>query len=201
MTRIATNTHLACTSSTWAASSSGSASVLSTTMASPFEPAPVTVILLSESRASSLSLLRRAMTRTAASCWYRAVASSSLVRASCSLRLYVSSARESHSFWNVASSAGIEVSVGGRGRTMRELFMGRRSSAVRASPVLGSVPCSLIYCSMSLFSYTTPAAMLAGLGCVQRQGYRANEPDFFDATGSWGASPETGSRLSAFEKK
>lgn len=39
---------------------------------------------------------------------------------------------------------------------MREDLIGSRSSAVITSP-LGSAPCSLIYCSMSRFSYTTPS--------------------------------------------
>lgn len=151
--RIANDkTYLAWTSSTRAASSSGRPSALSTIMASPPTAPSVTVTLLRESLASSRSLVSLAMTRTAASCWYRAVASSSLVLASCSLRLYVSKARLSHSCWNVERRAGIEVSAGGRGRTIREEVMGRRSSEVRASPVLGSVPCSLMYCSIRRFS-------------------------------------------------
>lgn len=46
----------------------------------------------------------------------------------------------------------MDVSVGGRGRTVREDLMGRRSSPVRPSPVPGSVPCSVMYCSMRRFS-------------------------------------------------
>ena len=46
----------------------------------------------------------------------------------------------------------MEVRVGGRGRTIRDEEMGRRSSLVRASPELGSVPFSLMYCSIRRFS-------------------------------------------------
>lgn len=39
---------------------------------------------------------------------------------------------------------------------MRDDLIGSKSSAVITSP-LGSAPCSLMYCSMSRFSYTTPS--------------------------------------------
>lgn len=62
-------TYLACVSSTAAANSSGRPSTLSTAIASPLAVPSVAVTLPSASRASSLSLVNLAMTRTAASCW------------------------------------------------------------------------------------------------------------------------------------
>lgn len=109
-------------------------------------------------RASSRSRDRRAMTRTAASFWYSAVDSSSLVRCSCSRRLKVSSAMASHSFWKVERRAGMDVRVGGRGRTTRAVFTGKRSSRVRSSLVIGSFPFSSIHFSIKRFSKTLPAA-------------------------------------------
>lgn len=132
---------------------------LSTAIASPLAAAdPVTVTFDNASLASSRSFVSLAITRTAASCWYSAVASSSRVRANCSLRLYASSASESHSFWKEASKAGMEVRVGGRGRTMRADLMGRRSSTSSSSPDTGSLPFSSMYFSISRFSKTAPIA-------------------------------------------
>lgn len=51
-----------------------------------------------------------------------------------------SRARASHSDWKVERRAGMEVCVGGRGGAIREVLMGMRSSTVRGSEVIGSVP-------------------------------------------------------------
>jgi hypothetical protein len=51
---------------------------------------------------------------------------------------------------------------------MREDLMGSKSSAVMTSP-LGSAPCSLMYCSMSRFSYTTPLKSRLAVSHCQMQ--------------------------------
>ena len=125
------------------ATSSSESPCPSTCIASPFVAAPpFTVILERASRASSLSLDSLVITRTAASCSYNARLSSCLVCVRCCRRVNVSSAKASHSFWKTPRSEGIEVSVGGRGRTVRDDFSSTKSSNVRSSPVTGSLPFS-----------------------------------------------------------
>jgi len=143
-----------CVASTASANSSGSASVESMAISSPFaaDADPATVTLASDARASSRSLVRRAMTRTAASFWYSALANSlRSLPISCSSPK-TCSASPSHSFWKAASNAGIEVRVGGRGRTIRADLTGMRSSRERTSFVPGSVPFSSTYFSIRFFS-------------------------------------------------
>lgn len=65
----------------------------------------------------------------------------------------------------------MEVRVGGRGLTLREVRRSMRSSVERSSPLTGSVWFSLMYCSIRRRSKTLP--------------------DLREATGCWGASPET----------
>jgi hypothetical protein len=48
------------------------------------------------------------------------------------------------------------VSVGGRGRTMRAVLIGRRSSRSSSSPETGSLPFSSTYFSINRFSKTAP---------------------------------------------
>ena len=84
------------------------------------------------------------MTLTAASCSYNARLSSCRVCVRCFRRVCVSNARASHSFWKIDSNDGIEVRVGGRGRTMRDDLSSTRSCVVKSSFVTGSLPCSEI---------------------------------------------------------
>ncbi len=136
-------TYASCVLSTWAMIASGTP-VLSICIASPLlgtARAP-TLILDSASVASSRSFVSLAITRTAASCWYRAVLSSCRVSASIFFRVKVSSAKASHSSWNTPSREGIEVRVGGRGLTIRCELRSIRSSLISASPVVGSTPFS-----------------------------------------------------------
>lgn len=86
-------------------------------------------------------------------------------------------------------SAGIDVSVGGRGFTVRVVLSSMRSSVVRSSPLTGSVPCSAMYDSMRRFSNTFPAAVL-----VAAHGEECREsciPLLREATGTCGCSPDT----------
>jgi hypothetical protein len=167
----AQDTHCACVSSTLATSASGSAWP-STCIASPLlaPPPPLMVTLESASRASSLSRDSRAITRVAASFWYRAVLSSCRVCASCCLSVCVSSTMASHSFWKALSSAGIDVRFGARGVTTWGDLSSMRSSTARSSPETGSVWFSAMWASIRRFSKTLPLLR--------------------DATGSRGASPE-----------
>lgn len=65
----------------------------------------------------------------------------------------------------------MEVRLGARGRTTRADWIGSRSSGSSSSPVMGSLPFSSMYFSISRFSKTVPV--------------------FLETTGSSGASPET----------
>ena len=135
---------LSCVASTLATRTSESPCP-STCMASPLIAGPpFRVILESAFRASSLSRDNLAMTLTAASCWYSAVLNSCRVCANCCLSVYVSRARASHSFWNTERRDGIEVRVGGRGRTTRADLTSTKSSTVSSSFVTGSVPFSVM---------------------------------------------------------
>lgn len=117
---------------------------------------PLTAILDSASRASSLSLESLVMTLTAASCSYNALLSSCRVCVKCCRRVWVSNASASHSFWKTDSNDGMEVRVGGRGRTVRDDLSSTRSSVARSSFVTGSLPCSEMYASMRRFSKIFP---------------------------------------------
>jgi hypothetical protein len=139
-------------------------------MASPLAAPPLMVTLDSASRASSRSRDNRAITRVAASFWYRAVLSSWRVCASCCFSVCVSSTMASHSFWKALSSAGIEVKLGARGVTTCGDLSAIRSSTARSSPVTGSVWFSAMCASIRRFSKTLPLLR--------------------EATGSRGASPE-----------
>jgi len=164
------HTYCACVSSTLVTRSWGSAWP-STCIASPLlAPPPLIVTFDSASRASSLSRDKRAITRVAASFWYRAVLSSCRVCASCCLSVCVSSINASHSFWKALSSAGIDVRLGARGVTTWGDLSSIRSSTERSSPVTGSVWFSAMCASIRRFSKTLPLLR--------------------EATGSRGASPE-----------
>lgn len=123
----------------------GCSGVGSTCIASPLVSAPERMLrLASASRASSRSLVTRAITLTAASCWYSALLKSCLVCARFCRKVYVSSASASHSSWKTERSDGIDVRVGGLGRTVFCVLRSIRSSIERVSPVVGSVPFSVM---------------------------------------------------------
>mmetsp|Transcript_3483 Transcript_3483/g.12026 ORF Transcript_3483/g.12026 Transcript_3483/m.12026 type:complete len:209 (-) Transcript_3483:77-703(-) len=115
-------------------------------------------------RASSRSLMRRAMMRQAASCWYRACDSSCLVRSRCCFRVNVSRTSSSYSFWNMVRRPGMEAAVTGRGRAVGCTLSVTSSSLASSSPEMGSLPSSSTYFSMRRFSNTAPERGLA-TGC------------------------------------
>ena len=109
-------------------------------MASPLLVPPALIVTFDNaSRASSLSLVNRAMTLIAASCWYSAVANSCRVWFSCCLIVKDSSAKASHSFWNVERRDGMDVRVGGRGATILKDLRSIRSATSNSSPFTGSL--------------------------------------------------------------
>mmetsp|Transcript_3397 Transcript_3397/g.7960 ORF Transcript_3397/g.7960 Transcript_3397/m.7960 type:complete len:344 (-) Transcript_3397:204-1235(-) len=93
-------------------------------------------------RASSRSLIRRATTRHAASCWYRACDSSWRVACRSLRRSLVSSISASHSLWKEASMPGMEVDAAGLGFTALFALIGSRSSSVSGVFVTGHSPVS-----------------------------------------------------------
>mmetsp|Transcript_1009 Transcript_1009/g.2889 ORF Transcript_1009/g.2889 Transcript_1009/m.2889 type:complete len:366 (-) Transcript_1009:111-1208(-) len=103
-------------------------------------------------RASSLSLVTRAITRQAASCWYSAWLSSCRAPSSCCRSSYVSTIKPSHSDASSRSSPGNEAAAAGRGSTARDVSTANRSPDDRSCCVTGHLPCSCMYFSMSRFS-------------------------------------------------
>lgn len=62
--------------------------------------------------------------------------------------------------------AGIEVRVGGRGRTARAFLSSTRSSVDSSSPLTGSLPCSEMYDSISRCSKMFPWSYVST--CIPR---------------------------------
>ena len=106
------------------------------------------------------TLMRRAITRQAASCWYRAWLSSCLTLCRPWRRVCVSSMSASHSSWKIPSSPGTLVEGALRGLTALLAFTGSKSSGASSEPVIGHLPVSLTYFSTSFFSNRCPDLLL-----------------------------------------
>ncbi|CAN7992734.1 unnamed protein product, partial [Ixodes hexagonus] len=157
-----------------AVSSAASAGAAASAWGPP--PAACGLSVAKASRAAVTSLVRRAMTRQAASCWYSVWDSSCRAVCSCCRSEKLCSITASHSSCRNPGGAGMLVADGGRGLASGATLSSMSMSSVRGWLFTGSVPCSLRYLTTRRRSKTAPETGEA-TGCSGASLLRAQHSD------------------------